>query len=50
MYENIIGIVNTGDTSRPWLIAICMIVSIVGVVALFVMGRKGNDSDDEEEE
>lgn len=50
MQESIFRIANTGDTSRPWLIAICMIVSIVGVVALFVMGRKGNDSEDEEEE
>lgn len=50
MQESFLKIANTGDTSRPWLIAICMIVSIVGVVALFVMGRKGNDSEDEEEE
>jgi hypothetical protein len=47
MFQYMIGIANTGDTSKPWLIAICMIVSIVVVAALFVMGQKGNDDDDE---
>ncbi|MBQ8085495.1 MAG: hypothetical protein IJ232_05255 [Lachnospiraceae bacterium] len=47
MFQYMIGIANTGDTSKPWLIAICMIISIVVVAALFVMGQKGNDDDDE---
>lgn len=47
MFQYMIGIANTGDTSKPWLIAICMIVSIVVVAALFVMGQRGNDDDDE---
>ena len=47
MFQYLIGIADTGDTSKPWLIAICMIVSIVVVAALFVMGQKGSDDEDE---
>ena len=47
MFRCMMGIAGTGDTSKPWLIAICMIVSIVVVAALFVMGQKGNDDEDE---
>ena len=36
--------VMTGDDSKPWLIAICLIVSIVVMLFLFLLGR-GNDSD-----
>ena len=50
MLQYLIGIANTGDTSKPWLIAICMIVSIVVVAALFVMGQKGKDDADEDDE
>ncbi len=49
MYNYLIGIAATGDSSKPWLIAICMIVSIVVVIALFLMGQKGNNDEDEEE-
>lgn len=35
----------TGDTSKPLLIAICLIVSIVLMVVLIITG-KNNDSDD----
>lgn len=43
----LVGMANTGDNSKPWLIAICMIVSIVVVVALFIIGQKGKgDKDD----
>ncbi len=49
MYNYLIGIATTGDSSKPWLIAICMIVSIVVVIALFLMGQKGNNDEDEEE-
>ena len=48
MLQYLIGIANTGDTSKPWLIAICMIISIVVVAALFVMGQKGGDEDEDE--
>ena len=54
MYQNLlqymVGIANTGDTSKPWLIAICMIVSIVVVIALFIMGQKGKNEDDSDDE
>lgn len=48
MFQYLIGIAATGDTSKPWLIAICMIISIVVVAALFVMGQKGADEDEDE--
>ncbi len=47
--EYLAGISNTGDGSKPWLIAVCMIVSIVVVAALFIIGQKGNDDEDVEE-
>lgn len=47
MYNTMFSLAQTGDSSKPWLIAICMIVSIVVVVALFVIGQKGK-SDDED--
>lgn len=50
MFESLIGIANTGDTSKPWLIAICMIVSIVVVAALFIIGQKDKTDDDEDVE
>lgn len=40
-----IGIANTGDTSKPWLVAICMIVSIVVVVGLFILNQKTKDDE-----
>lgn len=46
----LVGMANTGDASKPWLIAICMIVSIVVVAALFIIGQKGKEDDEEEEE
>lgn len=48
--ESLVGIASTGDTSNPWLIAICMIVSIVVVVGLFIIGQKSKDEDKDEEE
>ena len=50
MLQYLMGIANTGDSSKPWLIAICMIVSIVVVIALFIMGQKGKNDDDSDEE
>ena len=46
MFQYLAGIAATGDNSKPWLIAICMIVSIVVVIALFIMGQKGKTEDD----
>lgn len=43
MLNYLVGMADTGDTSKPWLIAICMIVSIIVVVALFIMGNKNDD-------
>lgn len=48
--HSLVGIANTGDTSKPWLIAICMIVSIVVVVGLFILGQKGKGDDEDETE
>lgn len=49
MLDLLVGIANTGDNSKPWLIAICMIVSIIVVVALFILGKK-DDEDTEDKE
>ncbi len=42
----------TGDSGKPLLIAVCLIVSIVLMIALFVTGRyvnkKNEDEDDDE--
>lgn len=43
MLEFLVGMAQTGDTAKPWLIAICMIVSIIVVAALFVLGRQDKD-------
>ena len=45
-----IGTANTGDSSKPWLVAICMIVSIVVVVGLFILNQKTKEDEDEEED
>ncbi len=43
MLSYLVGMAETGDHSKPWLIAICMIVSIIVVAALFIMGNKTDD-------
>ncbi len=51
MQNYMIGMADTGDAARPWLIAICMIVSIVMVVALFIIGdRKNQENEDDDDE
>lgn len=52
MCNYLVGMAVTGDGSKPWLIAVCMIVSIVGVFALFLLGQgdKGEEDDDDMEE
>lgn len=50
MLSWLLGTVSTGDTSKPWLIAVCMIVSIAVVVALFIIGQKDKGDDEDMEE
>lgn len=47
MYNTMLALAQTGDSSMPWLIAICMIVSIVVVVALFIIGQKDKSQDED---
>ncbi|MDE5778396.1 MAG: hypothetical protein K2I10_07845 [Lachnospiraceae bacterium] len=50
MLNYLVRVANTGDNTKPWLIAICMIVSIVVVVALFIVsGSKDREDDDNDE-
>ena len=41
---NQLMLVATGDDSKPWLIAVCLIVSIVIMIFLFVLGRGDDDT------
>ena len=50
MYNTMLALAQTGDNSKPWLIAICMIVSIVVVVALFIIGQKDKSEDEDLED
>ena len=50
MLNVMLGMAHTGDNSKPWLIAICMIVSIVVVVALFIIGQKSKNDDEDVED
>ncbi|MBQ9983091.1 MAG: hypothetical protein IJP29_00725 [Lachnospiraceae bacterium] len=50
MYNTMLALAQTGDNSKPWLIAICMIVSIVVVVALFIIGQKDKNAEDDSED
>lgn len=45
-----VGMANTGDSSKPWLVAICMIVSIIVVVGLFILNQKSKEDEDEDED
>lgn len=49
MLEYLVGMARTGDGSKPWLIAVCMIVSIIVVAALFIVGQKDNKEDGDED-
>lgn len=50
MLSYLVGMAATGDTSKPWLIAICMIISIVVVVALFIIGNTGSEKSAEDDD
>ncbi|MBQ8317454.1 MAG: hypothetical protein IJX85_03880 [Lachnospiraceae bacterium] len=39
----------TGDNSKPLLVAICLIVSVVLTVVLLVTGRMANKNDEADE-
>lgn len=54
LFYNSLLMVATGDDSKPWLIAICLIVSLAIMVFLFVLGRsednrKGNKKNNKKE-
>lgn len=46
MLNTMLGMVNTGDESKVWLIAVCMIVSIIVVLALFIINAKNKEDED----
>ena len=35
--------VMTGDDSKPWLIAVCLIISLIIMIFLFVLGKNDDD-------
>ena len=37
----------TGDNSRPLLVAICLIVSVILTIVLLVTGRMANNKDED---
>ena len=41
------NIIATGDSGKPLLVAICLIVSIVLMVVLIMVGKGGNGEDDD---
>ena len=44
----IANIVATGDSGKPLLVAICLIVSIVLMVVLIMIGKSNADSDEKQ--
>ena len=42
------NIVATGDSGKPLLVAICLIVSIVRMVVLIMIGKSNADSDEKQ--
>lgn len=49
MYNYLVGMAATGDGSKPWLIAVCMIVSIIVVFVLFLLGQRDKDEEDDDD-
>ncbi len=47
--KDILAITATGDQSKPWLIAICMVVSIVVLIGLIILGVKGKKDNKDHE-
>lgn len=50
MLSYLVGMADTGDNSKPWLIAVCMIVSIIVVAALFIIGNADSDKSVEDDD
>lgn len=50
MLSFLIGQAKMGDNANPWLIAVCMIVSILVIIALFILGQKGKDEEEAEDD
>lgn len=48
--SSMLGMAMTGDNSKPWLIAVCMIISIVMVAALFIIGQKDKNREEDTDE
>lgn len=44
------NIIATGDSGKPLLVAICLIVSIVLMVVLIMVGKSGKNEEDEEDD
>ena len=44
------NIIATGDSGKPLLVAICLIVSSVLMVVLIMVGKSGKNEEDEEDE
>lgn len=40
----------TGDNSKPLLVAICLIVSVILMVVLIITGRNGKNDDKENDD
>lgn len=49
-FYNSLLTVATGDDSKPWLIAVCLIVSLAIMVFLFVLGRGEDNPKDNKKE
>ncbi len=45
----LLGLIATGDDSKPWLIAICLIVSIVVIIAMIILSAKSKKEDKDKE-
>lgn len=50
LFYNSLLAVATGDDSKPWLIAVCLIVSLAIMVFLFVLGRGEDNPKDNKKE
>lgn len=40
----------TGDDSKPFLVAVCLIVSVILMAVLIIMGKKNQSTDDESDD
>lgn len=40
----------TGDDSKPFLVAVCLIVSVILMAVLIIMGKKNQNAEDESDD